>query len=1553
MKKFITCSIISAVVLLSIPIISTFAYSEANENFNELPTIEGNSLILPEAPEGWSLELFGSDRKEVIAMDGKVTNPIQDVHVNLIYKLKKDGKKDIVTKNVTIPVSKRTDLPTGTNKKPDVIPAIREWAGGEGNYTLNDDTTIVIADNSLMPIAEVFQNDLAEITQKTFSITVGEPGENDIYLHKDNTLEELGEEGYYIDNNTNSYIDVIANDDKGLFYGTVTLMQILKLDESYTNIPKGIIRDYPKYETRGMMMDVARKYIPLEFLDDYVKYLSWYKMSDIEIHLNDNEIFGDTANRPYPVSGDEPYYAFRLESNIEGLTSTDGSYTKDEFRQFQKDAAKLGVNVIPEIDVPGHSMALTKVRPDLMLVDPTSYKGASYDHVEKYLDVRNPETIPFVQGLFDEYMDGENPVFVGKDVHFGTDEYSNSYDTENINAGFREFANQMIDYIRKKPHYNNGVVDGTYNANLWGGYSRYGSQNVNTNATIFNWNQGFANPIDMVDLGFNIINIDDRNLYIVPGMPVETAYPQSLNNSDLYNNWEPIKFVGKTPFASGHPQVKGGMFAIWNDNHGNGKSVVDLYEVSKQSVQVLADKNWSGDEGKNQRNYDAFIALGEKLADAPNADLDHKVNAENNVVLNADFNESLTKNTNDVDGANIVETSNVSLTEGKVGTGASFQGGQSFIKTDIEAVGFGWTAEMWIHPDQNNENDAILMESNPASNDLHTSIKLKQGTTNKIGFSVENYDHYFDYELMSGQWTHIALTGDAKGTSLYVNGVLQERLEGKQIPNGNYPDPKYYETLQLPIEYIGSTTNAFTGVLDDVIVYNTVRSVDQIIKDAGIIYNEDIGNVALNKTVMSENVDYANPPHRVISSLTDGVITTSVDNRWAPHVSGTSQKDYRFVIDFGSEKAVNKAVLFERIFTAPSAVNHVSVQRFIGDVNDATAWKNDKNWEDVTSLTGPLSQTGTTLNFDTTSTRMIRFIVKTSAVGDSFKDVSLMEVEVYGSSPRAALSEALNEAVRIYNMISSHYTDTDLLETAIRDGSDALTNQSLSEAEVSQIVKALKDTTASSLQGYRNLNIAKEKNATASGKEANLDRLAAAGAFDGDYTDMSNGRWSSETGNDNAWIQVDLGRLERINQVNIWWETAYAKKFILQVSEDGVNYQDVYTQKNGIGGTELITFEPVTARYVKMQGVQRRTDNPVVQTYSIFEMEVFRSGPIETTNIDLGEAFKLLPDTSKTLVPVFTPADATDIAVVYSSSDESIVRVDEQGVVYAQQPGNVVISATLKSNEAVSDSVEVTVITPADKSLLASVLKDADRINDYVLNQLDPSLVNRFQAALKETNRVQKDTLATQADVDSAIVELQTCIHAIQSEDMDAMLTRADTILNNINQYEETGKAELQVAYEEANVLRDDSSSSYEDMEIARKNLKTAIQHMVMIDTDALLNEWKVAKLYDLSKFTDASKTGFDDAFANAEACLQQPISADHVKDIRLQLNQQVNSLRYIPTKVNFIDALNNLSSLDVQVMMTISDIFATISDVKVDVSSIISTMKSSSTNVNDKEVSE
>lgn len=129
-------------------------------------------------------------------------------------------------------------------------------------------------------------------------------------------------------------------------------------------------------------------------------------------------------------------------------------------------------------------------------------------------------------------------------------------------------------------------------------------------------------------------------------------------------------------------------------------------------------------------------------------------------------------------------------------------------------------------------------------------------------------------------------------------------------------------------------------------------------------------------------------------------------------------------------------------------------------------------------------------------------------------------------------------------------------------------------------------------------NLALHRPAVASSRDGVED--TAPYVNDGNFTT----RFGSKRGVDPGWVYVDLGEIKTIDEVRLYWETAYGKSYRIQVTEDPSqegNWRDVYSTTTGQGGIETITFDEVQARYVRMYGTVRAT----IYGYSIWELEVY------------------------------------------------------------------------------------------------------------------------------------------------------------------------------------------------------------------------------------------------------------------------------------------------------------------------------------------------------------
>ena len=635
------------------------------------------------------------------------------------------------------------------NPCPQVIPALQQWTGGKGTLTLPAQGSIVIntADKDVLyDAATILAQDLKELLGWEYAIRIGKVKNNEIYLSLSKPDEQLGEEGYVL--RIANRVNVEAPTAKGVFWGTRTLLQMLYHQKA--KLAKGTTRDWPEFPNRGFMLDVGRKFFTLDYLKEQIKVLSFYKMNEFQIHLNDNgfpQFFDNDWNKTYA--------AFRLESErFPGLTAKDGSYTKKEFTELQRMGMAYGVNIIPEIDIPAHSLAFTHYKPEI----------GTQEYGMDHLDLYKEETYKFVDALLDEYLSGEEPVFIGPDVHIGTDEY-NKKEAEQ----YRYFTDRYLKYVAsygKTPR-------------MWGGLkwlpgkTPVQAEGVTVNAWSFDW----VDPEVSIKEGYKLINTCDTYLYIVPGAGY---YREFLDHQWLYEKWTPWMMNRKQTLPVGTPGVLGGMFAVWNDQCGNGISQQDVHYRSFPAIQVMAERMWKGDN-QQEVPFSEFEALCKTMPEAPGVNLLGRIGEETSLLT-----EEATLN------------------------------GKESIETSLQEVGYPYAVSFSICPEEKPNISGVLFKG------PHSTVYTNWENTGRIAFTRDGYEFAFgSFILPVGQWTDITIKGDWKGTSLYVNGKLQERLEGrkKRVYNPKYnrlESMPIQETLVFPLQYIGDNINGFKGKLKNV-----------------------------------------------------------------------------------------------------------------------------------------------------------------------------------------------------------------------------------------------------------------------------------------------------------------------------------------------------------------------------------------------------------------------------------------------------------------------------------------------------------------------------------------------------------------------------------------------------------------------------------------------------------------------------------------------------------------------------------------------------------------
>ena len=760
------------------------------------PETKTLSYDLPAVPEGYEIKYNGTDYEQVIDADGTIYRPICDVTVKASFKISsKTDPSDYAFKEFDVKVPGSMTA-TGANAAPVVLPELREWVGGSGSFAASTAKRVVYGDASLKAMAEDFANDYQALTGVRLQIATGTSAQvGDIFFTLGaDKAKGLKDEGYLLDV-TADRMAVTAEAVAGANWGGKTILQGMKSGSG--SFPLGTARDYPLYKVRGIILDVGRKTFTLDWLKQMTKQMSFYKMNDFQIHLNDNLIpLEYYTNKNEDVF--QAYSAFRLESDVKkggnngknkaDLTAKDVWYSKKDFKAYIEESKALGVNIIPEIDTPAHSLALTKVRPDLR----HGTSGRQNDHLD--IAKQYDECFKFVRGIFDEYVKGgDAAVFAGADtIHVGADEY-----TADGNA-YRKFVNDMFKYSE----------DNGKKARVWGslstikgdvevkGVSEDGKHRREMNL----WNPGWADLKKMYELGFDLIDCQDGVFYIVPNAGYYYDYLGDAAYTDQLNS------ISGVAIPAGDPQMVGGAYAVWNDMCDyleNGVSEYDIYDRIDHSLGLFAANSW----GKGKLDTAGAKAVVSKLGDSPNVDFGYEVSADKNGVVAHWAMDSL-KDSSEL-GRDLVAGKNAAIEDVDGKKALKLNGGESFasVKDDaLTTVGLGNDLRVKVKRTSASADPQVLFESD------YGSIMAVQEGTGKVGFTRENRAYSFNYTLPVNEWVELEIKNKFEQASLYVNGTLVDTLGDGETVEGK----PLKATLMLPVQRIGSTTHAFEGYVDDV-----------------------------------------------------------------------------------------------------------------------------------------------------------------------------------------------------------------------------------------------------------------------------------------------------------------------------------------------------------------------------------------------------------------------------------------------------------------------------------------------------------------------------------------------------------------------------------------------------------------------------------------------------------------------------------------------------------------------------------------------------------------
>ncbi len=236
--------------------------------------------------------------------------------------------------------------------------------------------------------------------------------------------EALGEQAYRIDFSPDG-ADVVGGSETGLLYGLVTLAQMqrgARLEPTRFSFPtRGRIEDRPRMRWRGCHLDVARRFYSSEEIKQFLCILAWNKLNVFHWHLSDDEAWRVEVNA-YPALTGRAAWRGHGEAIPPLLGSgperTGGHYTQDAVRDIVDLAQDFGIEVVPEIDIPGHCYALLQALPELVDLDESGQYGSIQHFPNNCLNPAVEAVYHTLEAIFGELCE----LFPSRYFHVGADE---------------------------------------------------------------------------------------------------------------------------------------------------------------------------------------------------------------------------------------------------------------------------------------------------------------------------------------------------------------------------------------------------------------------------------------------------------------------------------------------------------------------------------------------------------------------------------------------------------------------------------------------------------------------------------------------------------------------------------------------------------------------------------------------------------------------------------------------------------------------------------------------------------------------------------------------------------------------------------------------------------------------------------------------------------------------------------------------------------------------------------------------------------------------------
>ena len=505
-----------------------------------------------------------------------------------------------------------------------VIPRPAECVPTDETFTLGPGTVVTMSQHAA-GTDEVLRDLIAPATG--FALPLAGARDRDrIALRVDRDDTELGEEGYRL-SVTAAGADLRAAGRRGLLRGIQTLRQLLPPEIMAAGVVRGRpwtlpgvrITDVPRFAWRGAHLDVARHFLPVPFLFRYLELLALHKFSVFHLHLTDDQGWRMEI-RKYPRLTEvgawrrESMAGHPWERRFDG-TPHGGFYTQDELREVVGHAARLGITVVPEIEMPGHCQAAIASYPELGNRPGSGVEvRPSWGVSEEVLNAEDA-TVGFFTDVLTEVLE----VFPGPYIHVGGDECPKTAWRESPRAQDRMRALGLADedqlhgwFIRQMSDYLAGA------GRRLVGWGEIADGGLAPGATVMSW-QGDEAGAAAARGGHDVVMTPEEYTYFDWAQSADPAEPLAIGRpGDRVTPLEKVYGYEPVPAALGPgdaARVLGTQYQLWTEyipdpGHAEYMAYPRACALAEVAWSPPGPRDWDDFLGRLRLHLDRLDALG-------------------------------------------------------------------------------------------------------------------------------------------------------------------------------------------------------------------------------------------------------------------------------------------------------------------------------------------------------------------------------------------------------------------------------------------------------------------------------------------------------------------------------------------------------------------------------------------------------------------------------------------------------------------------------------------------------------------------------------------------------------------------------------------------------------------------------------------------------------------------------------------------------------------------------------------------------------------------------